>query len=295
MSADVPRSPARVLVVWEDFYFQTLGPFVKKRLAARAAAAGGRNPGASHLPAEQPRFPELLFHTSHGNGGFQRYVSSTWENVRAKGLPGNPGPIDHLLCVVDGDKLHERIPGISRAPALDLPTWLTSAEHTWEEHLRALCKSAPRSSVHGRLLCWSKESLVLAGYDRSAFQQVLGIDLRSDPVDAHLARCVPVPSGVPNGSFSSTFRHPLRCLTELDSAHRAPRPPALSKNAPELDDVLRALVRDDCALIAERVPDIDRLADSIWSLATNPASATPAPSVPAPSVPARTTGKKKRG
>ena len=38
MSADVPRSPARVLVVWEDFYFQTLCPFVKKRLAATAAA-----------------------------------------------------------------------------------------------------------------------------------------------------------------------------------------------------------------------------------------------------------------
>lgn len=278
MTAGVQRSPMRVLVVWEDHYFQTLGPFVKKRLAARA-------------PGEQPRFPELLFHTSHGNGSFNRYVSSTWDNVRAGGLPGNPGPIDHLICVVDGDKLHERITTIPKAPAGDLPTWLSAAERAWEDHLRALCTSAPPSTVHGRLLCWSKESLVLAGYDRGAFQQQLGIDPRAASVEEHLARCSPVPSRVENASFSSTFRHPLRCLIDLDTAHRAPRPPVLSKNAPELDDVLRALVRDDSALIAERVPDIDHLADAIWGLAT---STSPLPIKPL-AAPAKTTGKKRRG
>lgn len=265
----------RVLVVWEDHYYQTLGPFVKKRLTARA-------------PSGQARFPELSFHTSHGNGSFQRYASSTWENVRAKGLPGNPGAIDHLLCVVDGDKLHERIPSIARPPAGDLSSWITSAERAWETHLRSLCVTAPPSTVHGGVLRWSKESLVLAGYDRASFARILGIDAQSSPVAEHLSRCSPIPSRVEAASFSNTFRAPLRCLGDLDSAQRSPRPGVLSKNAPELDDVLRALARDDCASIAERVPDIDRLADSIWRLVTDPSEPV------SPPAPARRGAEKKR-
>jgi hypothetical protein len=111
-------------------------------------------------------------------------------------------------------------------------------------------------------------------------KQHLGIDHRSTPVEEHLARCSPAPSTVEKTSFSSTFRKPLRCLADLDAAQRAPRPPALSKNAPELDDVLRALARDDCALVAERVPDIDRIADLIWQLTTRPEPGIP--DAPAP-------------
>lgn len=247
----------RVLVVWEDHHYEALGPFVKKRVSARALAG-------------ESRFPEIVFHTSYGNGGFKRYVASTWENVRSKGLPGNPGVIDHLICVVDGDKLHEQLPTVAHPPAsdADVAAWHAATEQAWESHLRGLCDTAPPATVHGRVLRWAKESVVLAGYDRDAAKQHLGIDLQSTSIKEHLALCSPVPSTVENASFSSTFRKPLRCLTDLDTTQRAPRPPALSKNAPELDDALRALAREDCALIAERVPDIDRIADLIWQLAT---------------------------
>jgi hypothetical protein len=255
----------RVLVVWEDHHYETLGPFVKKRVSARA-------------PAATARFPEILFHTSHGNGSFKRYVASTWENVRSKGLPGNPGLIDHLICVVDGDKLHERLDIVPHPPAEEaaLPSWLAAAERAWQNHLRALCDKAPPGTVHGRVLRWAKESLVLAGYDREAVKLHLGIDLQSPAIREHLARCSPDPSTVDPSLFSSTFRKPLRCLTELDGAQRAPRPPSLSKNAPELDDALRALAREDSTLVAERAPDIDRIADLVWQLAA------PGPSVAQP-------------
>lgn len=284
----------RVLVVWEDHHYETLGPFVKKRVSARA-------------PAATPRFPEILFHTSHGNGSFKRYVASTWENVRSKGLPGNPGLIDHLICVVDGDKLHERLMGtVPHPPAHDsaLPAWLAAAERAWQDHLRALCDKAPPGTVHGRVLRWAKESLVLAGYDREAAKLHLGIDLQSPTVREHLARCSPDPQAVAPPLFSSTFRKPLRCLTGLDGAQRAPRPPSLSKNAPELDDALRALAREDSALVTARVPDIDRIADLVWQLAApGPSALRPPgapdkaprgerPSLPSEPAPRRRTGKK---
>lgn len=245
----------RVLIVWEDRYYDTLGPFVKRRVAARASL-------------EHVGFPQVLFHTAYGAGGFTRYVGSTWDNVRAKGLPRDEGPIDHLVCMVDGDRLHDHIKLVGRPPtaAASVPAWLETAEQTWQEHLRGLCNNAPKATVHGRILRWSKESVVLAGYDRDPIKQTLGIDLQAVAVKEHLARCVPAPSTIENQDFSNTFRKPLRCLKELDEAQRALRDSALAKNAPDLDDALRGLVRTDCAIIAERVPDIDRLADLVWQL-----------------------------
>lgn len=256
----------RVLVVWEDRYYDTLGPFVKRRVAVRA-------------PPGHAAFPQVLFHTAHGAGGFKRYVASTWDNARAKGLPLDKGPIDHLVCVVDGDKLHDHIELTSRPPtvAASVPAWLEAAEQTWHEHLRGLCDNAPKGTVHGRILRWSKESVILAGYDRDSIKQSLGIDIQAVAVKEHLARCVPTPPAIENMDFSNTFRRPLQCLKELDKAQRTPNASVLVKNAPELDDALRGLVRNDCATIAERVPDIDRLADLVWQLAM-PA---PLPAAPA--------------
>ena len=241
----------RVLIVWEDGYFETLGPFVKRRVAAR-------------VPSVHTGFPQVLFHTSRGAGGFNRYVASIWDSVRARGLPLDKGPIDHLVCVVDGDKLHDHVEIIDRPPAdaADVPAWLATAEQAWQEHLHRLCDNAPKATVHGRVLRWSKESLVLAGYDCESMKTSLGIDTQTAAVTEHLARCVPAPPTIKGPEFSNTFRKPLRCLIELDGAQRAPRAAVLAKNAPDLDDALRALAQNDCATIAERVPDIDRIADN---------------------------------
>jgi hypothetical protein len=245
----------RILVVWEDQYFETLGPFVKKRVTARA-------------PVGSTSFPELLFHTAHSNGGFKRYASSTWDNVRPRGLPRNPGPIDHLVCVVDGDKLHNLTAGIAQAPPGDIEAWLVAAEQAWQGDLRGLCQSSPAGTVHGRVLRWSKESLVLAGYDRTAVKERLGIDVQAEKVRAHLAACKPPPTSVSDALFTSTYRKPLQCLTDLDRIQRKLGASSLAKNAPELDDALRDLARDDLSIVAQRVPDIDRFADLIWQLAS---------------------------
>jgi hypothetical protein len=85
----------RVLIAWEDQYFQTLGPFVKKRVTARA-------------PAGAMTFPELLFHTAHSNGGFKRYAASLGKNA--------PG-FDDVLRDLARDDLSvvvERVPDIDR-------------------------------------------------------------------------------------------------------------------------------------------------------------------------------------
>jgi hypothetical protein len=261
----------RILVVWEDRYHETLGPFVKRRLMARA-------------PSAPSLVPQVLFHTSYGVGSFKRYVGSTWDRARASGLPLDKGRIEHMICVADGDKLHEQIQ-IPAAPpaAADVHAWLSTAEQAWQQHLRALCEGAPPSTVHGRILRWSKESLLLAGYDREPVRRTLGIDVQHEGVRSFLNRCIPLPSALPAAGFTDTFRKPLRCLQEMDEAQRGRRASDLSKNVPEIDDALRALAREDHVTVAERVPDIDRIVDLIWQLqqGTEPASAA-APSAPAP-------------
>jgi hypothetical protein len=269
----------RILIVWEDRYFDTLGPFVKRRVSALA-------------PPGHAGFPQILFHTSYGAGGFSRYVASTWDNARATGLPRDKGPVDHLVCVVDGDRLHDHVKLVGRPPtdAANVPAWLATAEQAWQEHLHRLCDNAPKATVHGRVLRWSKESLVLAGYDRDSIKQTLGIDVHTAALKEHLARCIPTPGTIKDAAFSDTFPRPLRCLKELDEAQRAPRASALVKNSPDFDDSLRALVQNDCATIAGRVPDIDRLAHLVWQLA----APAPLPIAPAEMASPETTSRPKK-
>jgi hypothetical protein len=253
----------RLLIAWEDEYFKKLDPFVKKRVAARA-------------PAGVVVYPVLLSHTTYGAGGFKRYVSSTWDMARSVGQPSNPGLIDHLICVVDGDKLHEQVDTIPRAPvqANAVGSWLAGAESAWQNHLRGLVGKAPKLSVHGVILCWCKESLVLAGYDRGAAKRHLGIDVQASGEQAFLRACKPPPASVPDALFSATFRKPQRCLDEMAKARSSGRTSAFGKNALEFDDMLTELAREDSAIVAGRVPDLDRLADLIWRLAGDAGAAT---------------------
>lgn len=245
-----------ILVAWEDTYYEPLFPFVERRLAALA-------------PPNVKGFPQLRFHTARGNGSFDRYVRLVWPLVRANGLPRNPGSIDHLICVVDGDRVHEHHEDISRPPTLpdEVTQWYISSEQAWENHLRDKCRdSAPPGTVHGLILRWSKESLLLAGYDREPLREHLGIDLTSDAVQAFLARCQPLPADVADCNFTDTYRHPWRCLSGLRNARGLP---VLSKNCPEMDDALRALAGSQHrATLYARVPDIDLLTRLIWKLET---------------------------
>lgn len=256
----------RVLVVWEDTYCESLGGLVKRLVHARA-------------PAPDAEMPIVLPHTSRGNGGFDRYVHTTWPAIRVRGLPVDPLPIDHLVCVVDGDHLHELLPLKVPRPPAGVPAvaaWHAAAERAWHEHLRAQCDAGgpPETTVHGVVLRWAKESLLLAGYDQPAMEAHLDVAAGHPGVAATLARCRPRPEGVDDALFTDTYRQPSTCLKSLREVCGLD---VLHKSAPELDDALRALGRESLAKIRDRVPDLAHLAALVWELHRGPPARPVAP------------------
>ncbi len=255
----------RVLVVWEDEYFDPLHEITKRLVRAL-------------MPQEGAVPPSLLRHTTRGNAAFHRYASVTWPLVRARGLPGDPGPIDHLVCVVDADHLHDLLPNKIEPPpsqAVTAAAWHFAAQHTWQEHLRAQCDPSgpPPSTVHGLALRWAKESLLLAGYDRPPMKAHLDVDIQREDIAKALAQCAPPPREVQDQHFTNTYRHPSRCLSLLrKKSGLGP----LHKSAPEIDDALSALAKDSLDTLRARVPDMDRLASLIWQLHRGEAPPAPA-------------------
>ena len=244
----------RALIVWEDANYESLAAIARRRLAIRRPSGIGV-------------YPELLFHTARGNGKFLNYAASTWEKIRSKGLPNNAGPIDHLICVADGDRLADLVLGVTSPPehANDVSGWLMTTEQSFEAHLRggAGNSSVPPSTVHGVVLRWSKESLLLGAYDRAAMKEHLDVDVQCAPVQTFLQKCVPPPTTVPTSLFSDTYRHPMRCIHALRKAQGLHD---VNKKAADIDDVLRALSGTDLTVVCDRVPDMDRVLDRVWSL-----------------------------
>jgi hypothetical protein len=251
----------RILVVWEDTYFQPMATIVNHAVTARRAA-------------EDVATPRVLGHTTRSNTAFDRYVSTSWPNASVRGLPMDPGPIAHCVCVVDGDKLARLLPDAIPQPPRDpagIAQWHATAERAWNEHRRG--KNAPdgpaAERVHGVILRWSKESLLLAGYDQAGFAHHLSCHISTHAVAEVLKACTPPLDAVPPAAFSDTFRNPDQCLRSLRQA--ADREP-LAKNAPQIDDALRRLARDSLTTLCARVPDLWRIADLVWQLHRPPAS-----------------------
>ena len=245
----------RVLVVWEDTFYQPLAGILNR--AVRKLAPGA---DASH--------PTVLNHTARSNTAFGRYVDTTWPSASARGLPVDPGPIDHVICVVDADKLSGLLPQAIPSPpnhADQVATWHVAAEHAWHSHLRGRCPQAgpPASSVHGVVLRWSKESVLLSGYDQPAFGKHLECDMTVPEVVQLLKSCKPALDRIEARRFSDSYRHPVQCLKALRTTVKLA---ALPKNAPQIDDALRTLGRESLDKICERTPDIARVAELVWSL-----------------------------
>lgn len=235
----------RILVVWEDEYFQTLAGLVKRRVSALK-------------PNDAQKFADVLHHTVYGQGSFERYVRSTWKMARVRGTPKSPGAIDHLICVVDGDLRNPP------ADSAEVSAWHADAEVKWRAELHAACDpSVPHTSVHGVVLRWAKESLLLAGYDCAPVRDRLKLELERAELDAFLKACDPSPSTIAATDFTNTFRKPLRCVNKM---RKAIAEEEIKKNAIVIDDVLKLLAFDHHASIAERVPDLDRLAQLVWVL-----------------------------
>jgi hypothetical protein len=241
----------RALVAWEDKYCVALHSATGRILRARAV-----DPAAA--------VPVILRDTTRGNGTFERYVRTTWPNVRPAGLPADKGAIDHLVCVVDGDRLHDLLRGkVPRPPQTidDIAGWHEQAERTWQAHLRSCCDpSGPaQATVHGVVLRWARESIALAAYDAPSARSVLAIV--DDPrLSEILAKCTPDPRTVADARFTETFRKPLECLRLVRGGL------VLDKASPEIDDAISALSKNGLATLRARVPDLTRIADLVWSL-----------------------------
>lgn len=247
----------RVLVVWEDAYCESLGAPVKRAVQAQGA------------PDEIAR-PMVVRHTSRGNARFARYVRDTWPLARARGVPLDARPIDHMICVVDADRLHElhELKDVVRkAPeAAATDDWHAAAERAWQDWLRSQCApdGPPATTVHGLVLRWAKESVLLAGFDQPAWARILGIDTSAPAVQAELRRqCTPHPGEISNEVFTNTFRRPLPCLQLVRRACNLSR---LDKNDVAIDDAVSALARESLSTILARVPDLARLTATIWTL-----------------------------
>jgi hypothetical protein len=258
----------RILVAWEDLYFEAMAALVKKVVRATAS------------PPDSA--PTVLSFSPKGNGNFERYVHDTWPNVRGKGLSTAPGHLDHLVCVVDGDRLHDLLPAVAKRPSDPdaVAPWLAQAEVQFTTWLRERCPPSgpPATTVHGFVLRWSRESLVLAGYDQPSFAARLGVDVAQRTVADMLSEfCKPKhPNQVPPARFTDTFVRPAGCLQALRKA--AGRPP-IDKNAPDIDDVIRDLSKEGLAIVRSRVPDLDRFAALVTQLAS-PTPPSPAPPPP---------------
>jgi len=255
----------RVLIAWEDAYFQGLKPFVARRLAQRTLSA-------------EPPPPVVLHHTVRGNGRFQQYVQSTWTQARTNGLPSDAKPIDHLICVVDGDKLWELDPKQFAKPperSSEVAGWYERTTQAWQARVRGwVDPSVPEDAVHGVVLRWSRESVVLAGYDLPPFREHLGLDPESAVAQRSLRdECPLLPSTVKDADFTDSFLRPLRCLERLFKAHGGAMP---GKNDPRFDDTLRALANAHLDRVCARVPDLDAVVTRVID-PTAPAAAAPEP------------------
>lgn len=269
----------RILVVWEDDFWEPLGGMMKRLVRSLA-------------PVPDAQAPTVLFHTTRSNSAFERYARTTWPAVRSRGLPTDPGLIDHLLCIVDGDRLHDLLPTLIPHPPGEVDAvsmWHAAAERAWQERLRATCDPGgpPVTTVHGAVLRWNKESLLLAGYDQPTMEVHLDLSAEHPAVAASLADCTPRPQDVEDQRFTDTFRRPSGCLERLRKARGLG---ALHKNAPEIDDALRMLSRESLPKIRVRVPDIGRIALRIWALHQR----EPEPGKPQPAPLAAAVGRKAR-
>ena len=246
--------PARILLAWEDRYFEGL------RALSRAATRSVR---AELGVASAPR---IFDDSIQGYGGAGRYLGVDWPRMRSKGLPHSSGPIDHLVIVLDADTAHHFLDNLPRPPEKGATgAWHARATSALEARLRA---SAPRDPdrVHGVLLRWAKETLVLAAHDQTELLAALDRKVPIEAARSMLYRgCNPDPRQVEDAAFVDVFRSPKACMADLAAAFGLGR---AKKSDLRFDDLLGKLARADIATPMNRVPDLRRLAEKIVTLAS---------------------------
>ncbi len=235
----------RFVVCWEDRYFEGLDA-VLRRIR--------RHENASLLPE-----PAIKPETVGGYGGFADYVRRDWAVARRRGMPGFGVP-DYLFCVADADRATEVCQGISANPTGNTEDWCEEASQIWTDSLRGLA-AQESERIFGFFLRWSRESVLIAGFDEFDMIAMLSngdASLHEREYKAFLQSCQPDPRSVER--FVDAYTKPSRCFEGLAKAVGHER---LRKTDPKVEDALKQFPRDPSVSLLSRLPDLVHIAQEI--------------------------------
>lgn len=194
---------------------------------------------------------------------FAGFVESQWPQFRKRGFPvaGKPRP-RALFCIADADVAAAQLGLTAQSEPHD--DWIVEAEAEFTDFLRA--KADKPETVHGALLRWNQESLLIAVHDElEAMQRVAGpMPINQSALKDFLGQCTPCPSEVPDARFTNTFDKPQACLAELVRALGWRK---LKKGDPRKGEVLRWSSANVLGKLVRRVPDLARIAARFHSIA----------------------------
>lgn len=243
--------PVKIALVWEDRHFDGL------RAVGRAAAR--------QLRKEPPSLPpsHLFDDSIQGYGGLKSHVRRDWARMRAHGLPKSPGPIDHIIYVLDADVAHEFL-DIDPLPGSEsTDSWHRLASQALEGRIRGWSTRDPERA-HGILLRWAKESLILAAHDIDEAIGLLNRDASVDRARESLyADCSPDPRRVEDADFIETFRSTKQCMEVVQASFGLGK---LRKSDSRTSEVLRKAAGSDIHRLLGRIPDLRALAEKIIAL-----------------------------
>jgi hypothetical protein len=247
---------ARVLILWEDRYCDGLDRFLRGavRFVRRHRAIAP---------------PQIFPHAVRGWGNFKPFVHHDWPRMRRAGwkLPSDlrgSGPVDYLLCVADADAAAECCRGLGSCHD-DTDLWVRMANERWTTELRANAQ-VDAQRIHGCFVRWSRESLLIAGFDspRALARLADGRKFDAAGLATFLGSCQPSPKETDDDLFVERFRSPGECLKKMLAAGGFP---PLRKNAVPVEDALKELSREpDLERVLLRVPDLLCLAELLCSL-----------------------------
>lgn len=245
---------ARVLVAVEDTYYQPM-----ERIIRRACESeDGVN--LRHL---------VKFLPVQGDGGFGKFINRDFNIAISGGIP-KFGKVEGLCCILDADSAGRSL-GVDKPPidSAGLEEWHESASEAFRAKL--IGWGVPEDfPLHGVLLRWNLESVILATYDRwwePNALRALGIQATNPSVkwEERLKSCRLDPRSVEDTEFVSQWRSPGKCVNDLIQALGGGQ---LAKKDPRRTDLINAVTKhkSDLESILARLPDVAHAAKSISEL-----------------------------
>lgn len=237
-----------ILIAYEDHYYLALDKALRRVLKRGSPLTIPRE----HVPVD-------------GVTNFRGFVATKWPLFQDKGFPtGGKRTMQALVCVADADKIAQQL-SLTAAPSQgSTKSWVNAVEQEFTAFLRRETDQPDR--VHGVVLRWSLESALIAGFDSpDAMKPLAGLALvQPNAFESFLNSCEPNPRTGKDEDFVDTYRFPQRCLKQMEKS-LGWRP--LKKGDRRKDDALKWLVDHDLDRLVRRVPDLNRIAERIRTIA----------------------------